>query len=110
MLCSCSHLAKVCSVAKDLINECEKLLHYGTTSEVVKKADKIIAQAQQYAHSEQDTTPVVTCCMEIDFSSEEELIQRVDTLGELLLGKALISLLGRQIDKIISYEVKRVLI
>ena len=69
------------------MDECEHLLHHGTTSEVVRKADKILAQAQQYVRSEQDTTPVVTSSMKVDFSHEEDLLDMVDSLGELLVGE-----------------------
>lgn len=77
----------MCAIAKDLTEECERLLHHGTTYEVVREADKILAQSQQYIRSEQDTTPVVACSMDMDFSSEEDLIDIVDNLGELLVGE-----------------------
>lgn len=75
------------------MDECERLLHHGTTSELVRGTDKILAQSQQYIRSEQDTTPVVACSMDVDFSSEEELLKIVDNLGELLLGKQILNTL-----------------
>ena len=83
----CSHLAKVCAIAKDLEDECERLHHYGSTSEIVRGADKILVQAHQYIRSEQDITPVVASAMDVDFSSEGELLQLVHSLGELLVGQ-----------------------
>ena len=87
---SCSHLAKVCAIAKDLEDECERLWHYSTTSEIVRGADKVLVQAHQYIRSEQDVTPVVACSMDVDFSYEGELLQLVDSLGELLVGESLL--------------------
>lgn len=69
------------------MDECERLLHHGTTSELVREADKILVQSQQYIRSEQDITPVVACAMDVDFSSEKELVQLVNTLGQLLFGE-----------------------
>lgn len=80
----CSHLAKVCAIAKDLMDECERLLHHGTTSEV-RGADKVLAQSQQYIRSEQDTTPVVACSMDVDLSNEGELLLLVENLESYLL-------------------------
>lgn len=68
------------------MDECERLLHHGTTLEIVHEADKILAQSQQYIRSEQDTTPVVACFMDVDFSNEEQLVKLIDSLGELLVG------------------------
>ncbi len=85
IVCS-SHLYKVCVVAKDLGDTCEQLLHYGTDSEIFRDADRILNQAQQYVHSEQDATPSVACSMEIDFSSEDKLIGAIDAFGELMIG------------------------
>lgn len=82
-----SHLAKVCAIAKDLTEECERLLHHATIPEVVRGADKILAQAQQYIRSEQDATPAVACSMEIDFDTEGELRDLVESFGELILGE-----------------------
>lgn len=78
------------------MDDCERLLHHGTTSELVRGADKILVQSQQYIRSEQDTTPVVACSMDVDLSGEEELLQIVDNLGELLLGKVLLGKLAQQ--------------
>ncbi len=83
---TCSHLAKVCAIAKDLEDECERLWHYGTTSEIVRGADKVLVQVHQYIRSEQDITPVVACSMDVDFSSEGELLELVHSLGGLLVG------------------------
>lgn len=69
------------------MDDCEGLLHYGSTSEVARGADKILAEVQQYVHSRQDTTPVVGCDMEVVFSKEEQILLLVETLGEILVGK-----------------------
>lgn len=81
-----SQLAKVCVVAKDLVEDCEGLLG-DSTSEVVRHADHLLAQAQQYMRSEQDTNPATNDCIEADFSREEELLQLVKGLGQLYTGE-----------------------
>ena len=63
------------------------MLHHASAYEVVRDADKILAQTQQYVRSEQDTTPVVASAMDVDFSSEEDLIDLVDNMGELRVGE-----------------------
>ena len=69
------------------MDECERLLHHGTTSELVRGADKVLVQCQQYIRSEQDTTPVVACFMDVDLSSEGELLDLMENFGELLVGE-----------------------
>lgn len=81
-----SHLAKVCTIAKDLTDECETVLYQSGFSSVVRNADKVLAQAQQYVRSEQDVTPMVTACIEADFNPEVELLEVMERLGTLQLG------------------------
>ena len=76
----------MCVVAKDLVEDCEGLLG-DSTSEVVRHADHLLAQAQQYVRSEQDTNPATNDCIEANFSREEELLQLVKGLGQLYTGE-----------------------
>ena len=78
----------MCVVAKDLVEDCESLLGE-SPSKVVRHADYILAQAQQYVRSEQDTHPVANDCIGADFSCEEELLQLVEGLGQLRMGNKL---------------------
>jgi len=54
---------------------------------VVRETDKILAHVHQYLHSEQDTSPVVSCDLQVDFSEEHQLMRSIESLGEILVGK-----------------------
>ncbi len=77
----------MCGIAKDLIEDCEELLHHAATSAVVRETDKILAHVQQYVRLEQDTTPIVSCDMKIDFSKEDRLLESIELLGEIIAGE-----------------------
>ena len=53
---------------------------------MVRETDKILAHVHQYIRSEQDTTPVVSCDIQVDFSEEHQLMRSIESLGEVLVG------------------------
>ena len=77
----------MCEVAKDLVKDCEDLLYLSEPAEVLRGVDKTLAHARQYTRSEQFVTPMVAVDMETDFSSESDVLQLVEGLGHLQLGR-----------------------
>ena len=82
-----SQLARMCGVAKEVIEMCKTLMNQSEPHEVVASGDKQLAQAQQCMRSEQDTTPMVSDCMQTSFDSEQKIMEAVERLGQLQTGE-----------------------
>ena len=54
-------------------------------SQVVRQAEMLVAQVQQYVRSDQDTNPVVSDAIQAHFEAKGELLQLAEQLGELKL-------------------------
>ena len=82
-----SQLARMCGVAKEVIETCKTLMNQSEPHEMVASGDKQLAQAQQCVRSEQDTTPMVSDCMQTTFDSGQKILEAIEKLGELQIGE-----------------------
>jgi hypothetical protein len=76
------HLAKVCEIAKDLCKECEEVID-GPDSQVVSLGEGLVAQVQQHVRSDQDTNPLASDSIQVQFHDKGQLLQLAEALGEL---------------------------